>query len=40
MIGMVHVVPEQNESWTELSAKPPAPTGMSLVALSEARWTW
>ena len=39
MIGMVHVVPEQNESWTELLAKPPAPTGMSLVVLSEARCT-
>jgi hypothetical protein len=40
MIGMVQVVPEQKVSWTELSANPPAPTGMSLVVLSEARWTW
>jgi hypothetical protein len=38
---MVHVVPVQNESWTEVSAKPPrARTGMSLVVLSEARLTW
>jgi hypothetical protein len=40
MIGMVHVVPEQNESWTEVSAKPAELTGMSLVVLSDARWTW
>jgi hypothetical protein len=41
MIGMVQVVPEQNESWTEVSAKPPgAETGMSLVVLSDARLTW
>ena len=40
MIGMVHVVPEQNESWAAMSTKPPEPTGMSLVVLSDARWTW
>jgi len=37
MSGMVQVVPEQNESWTELSAKPPEPTRISLVDLSDAR---
>ncbi len=40
MTGMVQVVPAQKASCTALSAKPPAPTGMSLVDLSEARCTW
>ena len=40
MIGIVQVVPEQNESWSELLAKPPEPTMMSLVLLSDAFWTW
>jgi hypothetical protein len=37
---MVQVVPEQKESWLAMSEKPPLPTRMSLVVLSEARWTW
>jgi hypothetical protein len=41
MIGIVQVVPEQNESWTDVSAKPPGEmTGMSLLVLSDARVTW
>jgi hypothetical protein len=40
-IEIVQDVPEQNESWTDVSARPPgARRGMSLVVRSEARRTW
>jgi hypothetical protein len=41
MMVMTHVVPEQNVSWAEEFAAPPAVSaGMSWVVLSEARLTW
>ena len=41
MTEMVHAVPDgQNELCTAMSTKPPAPTGTSLVLLSDFFLSW